>query len=136
MVVADFNGDGFADVAAQGIPNGTIGVILGSSHGALTAKPSYITACSNEFVYGIAAGDVNGDGKQDLVATLGGSSATCNHMVAVMIGKGTGKFSAPKYYPTGAASTAQEMQIYVVDVNGDGHPTSSPRTTTAASACC
>lgn len=120
MVVADFNGDGFADVAAQGLPNGTIGVILGSSHGALTAQPKYVTACSNEYVYGIAAGDVNGDGKQDLVATLGGSSATCNHMVAVMIGKGTGSFDSPKYYPTGAASTAQEMQIYLVDVNGDG----------------
>ena len=122
MVVADFNGDGFADVAAQGIPAGTIGVILDNSHGTLTAKPSYINACSNEYVYGIAAGDVSGDGKQDLVASLGGTSTTCNHMVAVMIGKGTGKFANPVYYPTGAATNAQEMQIYLVDVNGDGHP--------------
>jgi adhesin/invasin len=113
MVVADFNGDGFPDVAAQGIPNGSVGVILGSSHGALTAKPVYTTVCTNCFVYGIAAGDVNGDGKQDLVATT-----SVNNTVSVMFGTGTGKFGKPKNYPTGAS--AQEMQIYLVDVNGDG----------------
>ena len=125
IAVADFNGDGLPDVASQGPPQGsntTIGVVLDSSHGALTATPIYTTvsSCANNYVYSIAAGDVNGDGKADLVSTMADASFTgCqNHMVAVMIGLGNGKFGAAKYYATGA--TGQEYQIYLADVNGDG----------------
>jgi hypothetical protein len=125
IAVADFNGDGFPDVASQGPNQGSstaIGVVLDSSHGALTATPIYstVSACANNYVYGIASGDVNGDGKADLVAAMADANfAGCqNHTVAVMLGLGNGKFGAAKYYATGA--TAQEYQTYLVDVNGDG----------------
>jgi hypothetical protein len=121
IATADFNGDGFADTAVVGNVNGDIGINLGSSHGAL-GKTSLVIAgtCANNAVTWLATGDVNGDGKADIVATLQDASfAGCqNNTVAVLEGLGTGKFKKAVYYPTG--STAQEQTVYLVDVNGDG----------------
>jgi len=69
------------------------------------------------------AGDVNGDGKADIVATVtNNSSSGCpNNQVAILTGKGTGKFSTkPVYYSTG--STAQSYDVFLEDLNGDGKP--------------
>ena len=125
IVTADFNGDGIPDVAySYALPAGTgapdFAIMLGSSHGAL-GNPTYVSAntCTFEPVFWIAAGDVNGDGKADIVATLklGGAGCEDNH-VAVLTGLGTGKFRTPAYYSTG--TTAQEIEVFLADVNGDG----------------
>jgi VCBS repeat protein/centrosomal CEP192-like protein len=123
IATADFNGDGFPDIAQSlsGGANGKIGINLGSSHGVL-GTTSQVTAstCANNLVEWVATGDVNGDGKADIVATMQDASfAGCqNHTVAVLTGLGTGKFKTAVYYPTG--STTQEGIVYLVDVNGDG----------------
>jgi hypothetical protein len=123
LATADFNGDGFPDTAQSlsGGANGMVGINLGSSHGALgTASLVTASTCANNLVEWVAAGDVNGDGKPDLVATLQDATfAGCqNNTVAVMLGLGTGKFRAASYYATSA--TAQEGIVYLVDLNGDG----------------
>jgi len=123
IVTADFNGDGYPDIAQSlsGGANGKIGINLGSSHGVLGAT-SQVTAstCANNVVEWVAAGDVNGDGKADIVATLQDATfAGCqNNTVAVLIGQGTGKFKPAVYYSTGSA--AQEQEVFLVDMNGDG----------------
>ncbi len=70
----------------------------------------------------VAAGDVNGDGKADIVATVTNNSTSgCpNNQVAVLGGKGNGKFGTAMYYSTG--STAQSYDVFLQDVNGDGKP--------------
>ena len=122
IATADFNGDGFPDIAQAIVGDSSkIGINLGSSHGVLGAA-SLITpgTCANNYAEWVAAGDVNGDGKADLVVTLQDATfAGCqNQTVAVLLGLGNGKFKKAVYYPTGAS--AQEQQVYLVDVNGDG----------------
>jgi hypothetical protein len=122
IATADFNGDGFPDIAQAIVGDSSkIGINLGSSHGALGAT-TLITpgTCANNSAEWVAAGDVNGDGKADLVVTLQDAPyAGCqNQTVAVLEGLGTGHFKKAVYYPTGAS--AQELQVYLVDVNGDG----------------
>jgi FG-GAP-like repeat/Abnormal spindle-like microcephaly-assoc'd, ASPM-SPD-2-Hydin/FG-GAP repeat len=128
LVTADFNGDGFPDVAfswAKYTNLPAIGVMLGSSHGALAA-PIYTTlassACLGNLPEWIATGDVNGDGKADIVATIQDYSGTgcATEKVAVLMGLGTGKFSKPVFYSTGAS--AQSNDVFLADVNGDGKP--------------
>ena len=122
LVTADFNKDGFPDVAYSGATNSGrtepgFEVMLGSSHGVL-GTPTFVPVATSgggvtEF---IAAGDVNGDGKTDIVATIGNN--TQYNQVAVVMGLGTGKFKPAVYYSTG--STAQAYDVFLKDLNGDG----------------
>ena len=129
LVTADFNGDGYPDVAYSGARSSNLTqpgfeVMLGSSNGVLGA-PTFVpvapTGCGG-WTEWIATGDVNGDGKADIVATVYNSSNSgCpNNQVAVLTGKRNGKFNNPVYYSTG--STAQSYDVFLQDVNGDGKP--------------
>ena len=125
LVTADFNGDGFPDVAYSYARNSTrtqVGfeVALGSSHGVLGAPAFVQVAGSCSDMEWIAVGDVSGDGKADIVATIdNNSNPGCpNNQVVVLTGKGTGKFGKVVLYSTG--STAQSYDVFLQDANGDG----------------
>jgi len=128
IVTADFNGDGFPDVAYSYARNTAwteegFEVMLGSSHGVL-GTPTFVEVAGScgGYTEWIATGDVNGDGKADVVSTIDNNpnvSGCPNNQVAVSIGLGTGKFDKAVYYSTGA--TAQSYDVFLEDVTGSGN---------------
>lgn len=105
VALADFDGDGRLDVVVAETEN-EAAVLLGKGDGTFAA-PAYYSAWDG--VSRVATGDVNRDGKQDIVIATGDSTT-------VLLGKGDGTFAARLGYPIGANTLA------LGDLNGDGTP--------------
>lgn len=131
IVTADFNSDGFLDLAVLNTGDKDVEVLLGAGDGTFTLEQSClpffvpgthaegIPTCSTAtFPVGnnarqIATGDFNVDGIPDLVVTNSGDAT-----VSVLLGLGDGTFS------TGAtvAVGPDVSDVAVADFNGDGFP--------------
>lgn len=104
--VADFNGDGNADIATSNYIDDTVSIIFGNGDGTFTSCTSY----GLQFAGEITTADLNGDGHLDI---FGG-----NHDLQVLYGNGNGTFkSSVTAYSTGVA---QVFKYAAGDMNGDG----------------
>ncbi len=136
-VVADFNGDGKADLAlATGNPgdqdSSGVAVLFGKGQGKFSTSTAYVVLPDLDAV---AAGDFNGDGKADLAV-----GDTFNGLVAIVLGTGQARFSPPVHeyaveYPVAIASGrlgngrnldlavlswGREQKVRIFLGNGDG----------------
>ncbi len=116
IAAADFNGDGRADVAVANSPTDTTLIaddsdLLCNGDGTLQAAADYSLGASVQNA-GIAVGDFNGDGIQDL-AIAG------NQGVSILLGKGLGMFKAPVSYTVNSTVNGGSA-VAVADFNGDG----------------
>ena len=89
LVVADFNGDGFPDVAAVG-QNSAVYILLNNGSGTLALSGTYTLSGSG---YELVAADINNDGKLDLCVAM-----TSTTRVAILLGNGNGTFTAAADY--------------------------------------
>jgi hypothetical protein len=114
--VADFNGDGWPDVAVANAGGSTIGILLNQNNviqGFTGFKLSSFSTCANPVQ--VAAADLNGDGAPDLVVVCTPGSGGS---VAVLLnnGFGTGFSSGGQLVVSNPASVA------IADFDLDGLP--------------
>jgi len=110
---ADFNGDGVPDfVVGQSSTSSGLGllVFLTRSDGSLAKGVIY---AQHDALSYVAVGDLNRDGKADIVASNWATGA-----VEVLRGNGDGTFQSPTSIPLPGITNG----LVVADLNGDGWP--------------
>jgi len=143
---ADFNGDGFDDLAI-GMPtanygpnadNGAVQVLYGSAAGLNAASAQFLRHSSKEadllFGLALAAGDFNADGFDDLAVGSPGKDLAQNQpdtgSVTVFFGSATGLKTSGRQefdeYTGGVPGTPEAGNLFgyalaAGDFNGDGH---------------
>lgn len=105
-VIADFTGDGQADLVVQ--ESGRVILLSGNGDGSFAAP--VMLATFNELVNTLAGSDLNQDGKRDLLLAL-------SDRILVLLGRGDGSFLAPVAYVTGRRDA---NALAVADFNRDG----------------
>ncbi len=111
MVSADFNGDGYFDVATTDYANGAVDVELGSSNGTFTAAPGSPISLG-QGVGPIATGEFGGDTHTDLI--VGNET---QDTVTVLQDDGSGIFTPQT--PISLPGGCSPMAIATGDFNGD-----------------
>ncbi len=107
LVAADVDGDGHPDVVVAG--DNQIGVLYGKGDGTLVPYQSFYTWSGG--INSAAVADLNGDGKQDVIATAGGG------WVLIFMNQGKRQFAAPI-----ALNIANAWGVAVGDFTGDAKP--------------
>ena len=112
FVVGDFNGDGKADIASMGIVAAASSFVVFLGNGDGTFTPVAESNNAPVIGYRMAAGDLNNNGKLDLVLATGDDS------VSVLLGNGDGTFQSAVKYKVATNSYG----VAIADFNGDGKP--------------
>jgi hypothetical protein len=136
--VADFNGDSKPDVVMLATNGATpvLSVLAGNGDGTLRGsgatgiQTSLSNPASAQYVTAVVAGDVNGDGKTDVVFAWtpnGTDQLNPNAHISVALGNGNGTFQAQQDYaipsPVGESlNDSGAPTLVVTDINGDGKP--------------
>ena len=114
MKFGDLNGDGVLDQitaeAIYGANGGQIAIRFGNGDGSFANASTY--SISSVITSSFAIGDINSDGKDDIVAISGNSYAS------VLLNRGNGTFS---YGATFSVTGGESRSTELVDINNDNN---------------
>ncbi|MDO7848991.1 FG-GAP-like repeat-containing protein [Hymenobacter sp. M29] len=113
VVAGDLNGDGRPDAVTANIISNNVSVFLNSGNGIFGTAALYTVAPNGVQVQGLTLGDVNADGRLDIVTANNG-----NNTVSVLLGQAGGTFGAYTSYTTG--NNTEPRNAALADVNNDG----------------
>jgi Ca2+-binding RTX toxin-like protein len=112
--VADFNGDGFPDVAVANSSSNDISMLLNDGDGKLQAQTNYKVGTAPD---NMVVADFNGDAILDLAVSVDEEGDTSKQNIVILQGNGDGTFEKD--------STIDEVDadsLAVEDLNQDGSP--------------
>jgi hypothetical protein len=115
LAVADLNGDGKIDVVLNHSLSTSASVLLGNGNGTFQPEVLYNIPTRGGWGDGsdIAIGDVNSDGKLDLITSHINTS-----FIGVLLGRGDGTFQPATVVTAGAATRPKGVAL--ADMNNDG----------------
>lgn len=116
MATGDFDDDGRADFAVTAAITGEVLMFLGDGDGTFTADGQFGPGCGCQSPWGVATGDFDGDGRDDVVATM-----RFEDQVAVYIAQAGGGFQAGQRIdlPSFGGGTTNPYAVSAGDLNGD-----------------
>lgn len=112
LAVADFNQDGFLDVATANLASNNVSILLGSSFGFSSNVNNFGVTSSNPRA--IATGDFNGDGAIDIIIANSGSNN-----LSLLLGDGKGNFTGTN--TIALPDALKPSSIVVADFNLDAN---------------
>ena len=112
MAVADFNGDGKADVAIpnRAAGNDTVSILRGAGDGTFLTAVNYPVGSGSRPAM-VAVGDFDQNGTPDIVTANAGGGG-----ISVLLNNGDGTFGTARVFATGAGASG----LAIEDFNGDG----------------
>jgi hypothetical protein len=120
VAISDLNGDGSPDLVAlaQEGESDTVSLLVNNGEGGFRAKRDFETGRGP---VDLALGDLNGDGRRDIVVADGGQLAVS--VLLNTMGDGAPFAAPPGVFPHASEyGTSGTSSVAVGDVNGDGRP--------------